>query len=776
MYFYIAMEIRDIQGNILIDALVTQDAVKVDELMKQHSITLSWVAVRNEQLPLGAYINYNGVAYSLLEPYSPEQSDEATFSYKPIFYHPVMRWQHILFFFYTYSEGVVSSKELDWSLTDNPANFMSAICDAVFNETGEQWTYAIASDLPVSASVSFSSMDIFSALNSIASAFETEWWFDWQNKVLHLSQAIHGDAVTLEVGRNIGVPSTTQSKEGYATRFYVFGSTRNISQSYAGSNVNSIVNKRLTLNPEKYPNGYIDIREGLTESEILVKSLVFDDIYPRSSLTISDVKVRLMWRLDEDNNKIPIGKDELGRTIYDQYAIWYFRVPNFSFSNNMLISGKALSVHFNSGPLTGREFELTYHDKDKEVSSADGTTIEVKAGDYEINFQEDGTYIIPAISGLVPAEGNEITLFNLVMPEEYRQSAYEELEQEAMKAIAGRMEDLSSYSFSSNPVEFYNNNPNLSVGSAVTYKNGDYSFSTRVIKLETQMDYPWEQKITVGNPAIKGNTQELKEEVFNASQNIDLLAAINESTASFQQALQRAQKLTQESIAKYGEWFTLVTLENGEKVLVTPHNFVSRKNVGWGGVGENLGGGGEGGNTYNRLDRWEDYNGDAGDVLSAVLGYDLKKQIEELRESGGGEAVVGDITIQVGTETFKAVDGIVTLPPYPKNVSELSNDANYLTEDKAAETYAPKDTVNNINAWFSLQYLPNGAAVLVTPHNIVSEKNIAWGGVGENMIAPSILRQWADYNEEIMINYSLSAKLGVELYNRITEEGKWKIL
>lgn len=769
------MEIKDTQGNILLSVPLSVSAVKVDELMKQHNISLQWESVNADELPLGAYIEHEGVRYILLEPYMPSQKDELVFEYKPVFHHPVMRWQHILFFFYTYSNGSITSKELDWSLTDNPANFMSAICDALLNETGVKWTYAIASDLPVSASVSFSSMDIFSALNSIASAFETEWWFDWQNKVLHLSQAIHGEAVTLEVGRNIGVPSATQSKEVYATRFYVFGSTRNISQDYAGSNVNSVVNKRLTLNPEKYPNGYIDIREGLTEGEILVKSLVFDDIYPRSALTISDVKVRKMWRLDEDNNKIPVGKDELDRTIYDQYAIWYFRIPNFSFSNDMLISGKALSVHFNSGPLTGREFELTYHDKDKEVSSADGDTIQIKAGDYEINFQEDGTYIIPAISGLVPAEGNEITLFNLVMPEEYRQSAYEELEQEALKAIAKRMEDLSSYSFSSNPIEFYNNNPNLSIGSAVTYKNGDYSFSTRVIKLETQMDYPWEQKITVGNPAIKGNTQELKEEVFNANQNIDLLAAINESTASFQQALQRAQKLTQESISKYGEWFTLRTLENGNKILETPHTFVSKKNIVAGQIGDYQGGE-EGGQSYNRLDRWEDYNGDAGDVLSAVLGYDLKRQIEELRESGGGEAVVGDIIIKVGNETYEAEEGIVTLPAYPKNVSELSNDANYLTEDKAAETYAPKDTVNSINSWFSLQRLPNGAAVLVTPHNIVSEKNISSGGIGENMIAPSILREWAGYDAENMFNHSLSAKLGVELYEKLVESNKWKVL
>ena len=580
------MEIKDIQGNILIDAIVTQSAVKTEELMKQDSVTLSWNSISDEVLPLGSYIEHNGVRYSLLEPYNPEQRDEATFEYKPVFHHPIMRLGKALFFFYTYSDGIIVSKELDWSLTDNPANFMSAICDAISNELGESWSYEIAADLPASASLSFSNTDIFSALNSIAGAFETEWWFDYSNRVLHLSEANHGEAVTLEVGQNIGIPQVTPSKEGYYTRFYVFGSTRNIDQSYAGANVNSIVNKRLTLDPTKYPNGYVDIREGLAQEEILPTALVFDDIYPRSYLTISDVKVRLMWRLDDNSQKIPIGTDSEGNEVYDQYAIWYFKIPELTFSKDMLISGKALSVHFNSGALNGREFELTYHDKAKQVETSDGTTIQVEAGDYEINFIEEGTFIIPAITGLIPADGDSVTLFNIIMPEEYKGGAYEELETEALKAIAKRSEDNSNYTFDSNKVAFYENNPNLTIGRTVTYKNGGKSLNTRVIKLETQIDYPFEQKITIGNTKIKGTQQTLKEEVVNANQNIDLINAINESTEAFTQALQRTQKAVLDSLSKYGNWFSLEVLDNGETILVTPHNFASLKNVIAGGTGE----------------------------------------------------------------------------------------------------------------------------------------------------------------------------------------------
>lgn len=578
------MEIKNISGKVLLSVPVTDSAVIIEELMKQYSITLNWDAIENVELPLGAYIEHKNIKYSLLAPYQPQQRDEVTFEYKPEFQHPVMRWQYLPFLFYTYSNDKVVSKEPDWSLTDNAANFMAVLCDVIKEQTGEDWTYEIADNLPASASLSFSNKDIFSALNDIANAFETEWWFDYTNKVLYLSKASHGTEVSLEVGNNISVPSVTQSKEGYYTRFLVFGSTRNIEQEYKGANTNSIVNKRLTLNPAKYPDGYIDIHEGLTNEEILSKTLVFDNIYPRSALTISDVKVRLMWRLDEDKEKIQIGTDADGNPVYDQYAIWYFRIPEFQYKEEYVIPNKPLSIHFNDGPLQGREFELKYHDKAiNGLETSDGTSINVAVGDYEIKYIEEGSYIIPSITGLVPADGNKVTLFNILMPEEYKASAYEELENAAQEEIAKQSEDMSNYSFSSNPVEFFTSNPNLTVGQKVTYKNGNYSYNTRVIKLETQLDRPYEQKITIGNEQIKGNTQTLKEEVVNANQNIDLISTINESTQQLVQSYQRTQKALQESMAKWGNMWRLDAENNA---VYTPLNMIVEGTLAMGSLGE----------------------------------------------------------------------------------------------------------------------------------------------------------------------------------------------
>lgn len=600
------MDIKDIQGNIILSVSVSRECEHVEELMKSDYIQLSWNSSSRDILPAGSYIEYKGEKYSLLEPYSPTQKDELEFTYQPQFQSKIMIWGKTPFFMYTYADDTISNREPDWSLTDNPSNFMSVVVDAIKNETGETWTYSVADSLPASTSLSFQTTDIFSALNQIANAFETEWWVDKINKVIHLSKASHGETVDLEVGNNVKTPSVTYGKEGYYTRFYAFGSTRNIVQDYKGSNVNNLVNKRLTLDPDKYPGGYKDIRDNLSSDEIFSKVLIFDDIYPSSQLKISDVRMRLMWTLDSEGNKVQVGTNEEGAPIYDQYAIWYFQIPDFIFDNTiydkdanpqgMLISGKKLSVHFQDGPLSGREFELNYHDKSEAVSSADGTPIQIKEGDYEILFVKEDSLVIPMINNLVPVDGNEIILFNIRMPEEYTASAYLELEATLSREMERMSSDLNNYQFSSNPIAFKEYNPNLSLGRNVIYKNGNYSYPTRVIKLVTKLDFEIEQTITVGNEQIKGNTQEIKEEVASANEDINLLAILNSTTNSLTQAYNRTQQLMLEGFASIKDMWKFDP--NNADTIYSKYNVYSEKALSAKGLALGSGGSsGEGGAT-----------------------------------------------------------------------------------------------------------------------------------------------------------------------------------
>lgn len=676
------IDIKDISGKILLSVPITESCEHVEELMQSDHIVLSWNSDKSDILPMGAYIEYGGEKYSLLEPYSPIQKSEEEFSYQPLFKSVVMYWAKVSFFMYTYSsDDVIIGREPDWTLTDNPANFMSSICKAIKNETGETWTYTVDASLSASATLSFQSVDIYSSLNSIANAFETEWWIDKANKVIHLSKAEHGIAVRLEVGKNITVPTVTVGKEGYYTRFYAFGSTRNIVQDYEGANVNNLVNKRLTLDPVKYPNGYKDIRPDLKQGEIFQKILIFDNVYPSSSLEISDVRVRLMWTIGEDGEKVQVGTDNEGNPIYDQYSIWYFKVPGFVLNNTiyskdnpegMLISGKALSVHFESGALQGREFELIYHDKAETVSSADGTSVILTPGDYEIKFKEEGTYIIPAITSLIPNNGDEIILFNIRMPEEYTGSAYLELESEMNKEISRLSSDLNNYQFSSNPISFSENNPDLSIGRKITYVNGGYSFSTRVIKLVTKIDFKYIQSITVGNEKIKGNTQELKEEVISANKDINLLSVLNDMTTSLTQSYNRTQQMMLDGFAAIKNIWQFKEDESGAKYAYSKFPVVTAYGV-----------------TM--------YAGADVQVPSIYEGLPIDgvtiQWVDGKLVATGGKGTANGIVVNGDTYTPNE-DGIITLPNYPS----LSGYATEQWVNNTLSGYATSSSLSQLSA------------------------------------------------------------------------------
>lgn len=706
------MIIRSSTGVLLYDILIAEAAQFEQELMKSDQVTLSWNSDENTVIPVGAYIEYKGEKYSLLDPYTPVQKNEVEWAYTPVFKSETMRWGKVPFFFYTYnSDNAITGRETDWVLTDTPANFMAKVCESIKNETGAVWTYSVDASLAASMTITYSSVDIFSALNSIANAFETEWWVDKTNKVLHLSKASFGEAVLLEVDSNIGVP-TVQSQNGkeYYNRFYAFGSTRNIPQEYSGANVNNLTNRRLTLDPAVYPGGYKDTVEGLTPQTALSKILVFDDIYPHSDLEISDVRARLRYVLDENGNKVQVGTDDDGNPVYDQYTIWYFKISGFTFNNTtydaesnpngMLLPGLTLSVHFRSGALTGREFELAYHDAEEvKNDSADVTPFTVEAGDYEILYIKEGSYIIPAQTGIVPADGDDVTLFNIKMPDSYNATAYEELEDALDEAIAEYASDLNSYTSKSNPVAFNASDPGLVVGRNVTYKNGSYTLSTRVTKIIKKLDYECEQTITFGNSVVKGSTQELKEDVVLANRNIDILTQLNQLSNQLTQSYNRVQQSMIEGFARIGNMWKFDP-DDPDNTIYTPFNVYSNKEISAGGKS----GGGDVPAGVTKLSALEDVS--LSDLAAGqVLKYDGSKWVNA-EEAGG----ISSLTINLGTVSYEGVgttDVVVNLPAYPTSMAWGS-----IT---GKPTYYPADieNINGLNAsWETL--LQSAPAAYVT--------------------------------------------------------------
>lgn len=577
------IDIKNIDGSVLFSVIPDENAVFHEELMASDYVQLSWSSDEYTMIPAGAYIEYDGEKYKLLDNYSPTQQDEFTYKYTPKFQSHVMNWDKQITPVYTYEQDgtTVKSREMDWEFTGSPADAMYIVKQAIKNETGEEWTIQLAESLPATISISSQSSSIFATLNTIAGECDTEWWADKKTNTLYLSKCIFGDAVKLEVGDNVQVPTVTNDSEGYFTRFYAFGSTRNITQDYEGGGAtNHIVNKRLTLNPTKYPNGYKDIKSGLKKEEVFVKVLYFDDIYPSSKLTISDVRARLKYRLDNNGQKIRIGGTD-SEPIYEQYAIWYFQIQGFTFNPSTdVIEGLNLSASFESGQLAGRDFELTYHEKASTVNdAADVTAFNIKAGDYEIVIDESSGTIIPGTSYIIPQNGDSLVLYNITMPDEYVSTAQDELEKALDKAMLSYTEDNKSYQMASDPTRFYENSTDIKMGQSVTFVNGGKSLYTRVQMVEKRLDLSCYQTIKVGNKIIKGNTKQLKDEVASVNQNLDVIKAFNELSSSLSQAYANAQREMIEGFAAIKNLWTLETDEHGNKYAYTKYDIFGKGGI-----------------------------------------------------------------------------------------------------------------------------------------------------------------------------------------------------
>jgi len=496
------MIIYDVKGNQIYDTPINVGSVYYNSLMSDEYVRLFFDSDTLYSFVEGNHITYNDERYVLIEPYLPERVNEDQYHYELTFWSPRMMWKKMLLFYMFDSR---TGRESNFTTTDNIANLGVIIANNLAVATGIE--YEIKYDLTLTEvkNFTFDSYSIFDALTAIANEFNTEWWVS--GKEIHFSRAEQGNRKTLIVGESINVPTVTEPSDSYFTRYYVYGSTRNLEQDYdTGEATNHQVTKRLVLPLSSHPKGYIDIRPDLKDGEIFTSTLVFDDIYPRSFLKISDVRVL------ERHVQIE------GSTETEYQVRWVFKLPDLDFNINMVLDGSETpSARFTSGSLNGFEFVLNYYDEDQAPDPLNPLWFYEK-GDFEIVADSSTGITIPSRGSLEPRDGDSLSLFNIMMPDEYVDAAEIELLEAANAEIARLLSNRNEYQFSSNPIYFKNNGIDLNVGDSVLYKDGDKELKTRVLSIEKKLDYPIEQEITIGEERKISRTEELREEVAQVTQ------------------------------------------------------------------------------------------------------------------------------------------------------------------------------------------------------------------------------------------------------------------
>ncbi len=545
------MKIYDAKKIEIADVPVTKNAKHEQELMKSDYIRLEWSQEEYMPLPVGACIEHEGVKYSLFGQYVPDNNG-GVYLYKPEFQHPMMLLAHTPCLLTTRDSVGKEIKQTDWTYTGILSTILGRLQGIIYDQLGIKLIFKTkfkpTTDVEESATCTFSGVDIISAFGEVCNQFGgIEYHIDWKDKTVWFGDIFLGDEVILEEGGNVGMASKSTNAKDYANYFIVRGGTRNIiNKTASGNNVQS--DSRLTID---------DIDKRASEEQPKVqKVLTFDYVYPQLDLYVYNVRKRVRRLKDEDKQYVVKRYNADGTVAeYQTYAVYYMRLAykqgeawkDYIINNpsDDIVAGKKLTASFEPNEkgthsqLAGREYELIYHKSDKTIianPTIGDSGVNILAGDYEIVFEQDGDLIIPNIDTLQPWGNStpddtcdKVVLYNIVMSDEYITNAKVRLAEEAEKEIARQYTDKTNYTVNSNPIEFAEQNPGLSIGRAVRYRtlSGEV-MSTRINRLVTQLDYPIEQEITLGNAVIKGNTQQLKEDVKSISVAID----VNESSAT----------------------------------------------------------------------------------------------------------------------------------------------------------------------------------------------------------------------------------------------------
>lgn len=450
------------------DAPVTKEAIIKYALMSDYYIELPFNQLQYIQIPQGSYILYKGRKFEIMAPVYPE-FDNKTGGYKYTLKFEAQQ-NHMKRFVCFWLGG--DNPEAVFHNTTDLESF-GALIVANMNKhlDVENWSVGtIDVENPKATKlVSFNGDKCWDILNTIAETFEVEWWTEENGDLVSLNfgKLERGTPEEFKRGDVVkSIPAKKGDDSSYGTRFYVFGSTRNLTSDYGqapqGGETNHVSEIRLRL-----PNGqrYIDAIPNLDKSAIVEQVVFFDDIYPKNTETITSIET-------VDREIIE------GQT--DKAYVMYCKDTPFLPSD--MIEGETLGATFTSGSLMGRNFELGINYKPETWKPEEGfdKKFEIIA---QVETSGESQLIIPNES-LHPEPGDTFVLTGVKLPQQRIEEAEEELLKAGQAYAAKNSSDTDVYTCETNPVYCTVNDKNYNAGQAVLLVDPRFGLDGRLSRIQ----------------------------------------------------------------------------------------------------------------------------------------------------------------------------------------------------------------------------------------------------------------------------------------------------
>lgn len=388
-------------GETLLDVMPDDNSYRHRAIMGDNSLTLYFSLPQHVEIPVGAYCEHDGERYTLMHPES-------------------LKMHHTQHFEYTIElegeQGKMSiwkfrntvDGRLRFSLTAKPHEHLQMLVDNL-NRRDSGWTLGTCIDSPERV-VNYDHAFCRDALAMIAKEFGTEYEIVGKRISLGAVEHDRANALPLSYGKGNGFVSgvaRTNSEDAVPTEIlYVQGGERNIDRSkYGASTLHLPVNAAISYDGAHFEGetgydatharryrtdekGFAVQRADRPLSSMAEDSVDLTDIYPSRVGTVGEVITA-----NEKNHFYDFTDPTIPATLDFEQC---------------LIAGEKMTVIFQSGMLSGREFEVKY------AHAASGK----KARRFEIVPQEIDGQTMPG-GAFVPRSGDKYAVFHCMLPQAY---------------------------------------------------------------------------------------------------------------------------------------------------------------------------------------------------------------------------------------------------------------------------------------------------------------------------------------------------------------------
>lgn len=441
------LEIYDRQGALKRKVSPDSSSRWTEEVGAEFVVTVNFTTWEFFVLSVGDYVEISGKRFSIKKEYRPKKTDTQKYTYNISFYGREHDMQDLLFCRLNQGEDDLESV---FAYDGTPMEMLEKlVANMNRNTDGVTWRagQAVTGDRKT---INFNGLFCWDAAGEIAGAWETEWWLD--GEYLNIGKCEHGERVTLGYMKGLKTGLTQNENSNsikWFTRLIPVGSAKNIDPSKYG-------HTHLQL-PSR--DKYIDLNTqlGLKEHR---EEAAFQDIFPHRLGTVSSV------RSEEQTNKD--GK---------KYTVYYVKDKDLPFNpDEYMIGDEVIHITFESGDLSGREFECNWHNDTQEFEI--------------INTYPDESTQIPG-GNIIPNIGDTYILTNIRMPDEYYPIAEEQYKQAVDSFLTEYSKDISIYSGDTDYIHVDKNSVPLSLGQRVRLEDAQYFeagyLDTRITRIERKL-------------------------------------------------------------------------------------------------------------------------------------------------------------------------------------------------------------------------------------------------------------------------------------------------